>query len=251
MRTPSTSRLLAITLAWYLWNRKIGIRLFYLLIISFALNKIFKHLFDQPRPCHIDPLVGILCSNTPGFPSGGAQSAIIYAGVVWLECRKKLIRALAVLFVLIVCFTRVYLGVHYPTDILGGIVIGFLLLVLYKKGFPLFEKHWKIAALCFPVLLLLLEGAAPEKAGWFVGTAISLFGVALGLLSAEKWGTAVEKKFLHRLLQWTSVVAGLILLFIARKKLPGIALFWEFAKGYWLSFLGGWWVHQSLKSRIF
>lgn len=237
--------LIAITLAWYLWDRKIGVRLFYVLIISFILNKFFKYLFDQPRPCQIDPLVGILCSKTPGFPSGGAQSAIIYAGVVWIECRKKLLRALAVLFVLFVCFARVYLGVHYPTDILGGLVIGFILLVLYKKGFPLFERHWKWAAFGFPVILLLLEGSIPEKAGWFVGAAISLFGVAAGLLTCEKLRAAMEKNFFRRLFQWASVVAGLVLLFIAEKKLPFFALFWEFAKGYWLSFLGGWLVQHK------
>src|SRR5690349_1550683 len=64
--------LIPITLTMYLWDRKLGIRLLYLLSISFVLNKTFKIVFNQPRPCHIDPLIGILYSKNPGLPSGAA-----------------------------------------------------------------------------------------------------------------------------------------------------------------------------------
>ena len=65
--------IIAITLVWYLWDRRIGIRLFYILVISMLSNKLLKEFFHQPRPCQIDPSVGILCFSSGGFPSGALE----------------------------------------------------------------------------------------------------------------------------------------------------------------------------------
>ena len=46
----------------------------------------------------MDALVGILCTPSPGFPSGAAQSAALYVGIVVLECQKNLYRWLALVF---------------------------------------------------------------------------------------------------------------------------------------------------------
>ena len=62
--------ILVIALVWYLWDQRIGTRLLYILIISLAVNKILKGIFDLPRPCQIDPLAGILCGRRRGFPAG-------------------------------------------------------------------------------------------------------------------------------------------------------------------------------------
>ncbi|HSW86189.1 MAG TPA: phosphatase PAP2 family protein [Rhabdochlamydiaceae bacterium] len=234
-----------ITLAMYLWDRKVGIRLLYLLFISFVLNKTFKIFFNQPRPCHIDPLVGILYSKNPGLPSGAAQSAVIYVGIVWFECRKKLYKWLAVIFAIVLCFSRVYLGLHYPTDILGGMGIGFALLLLYKKGFPYFEKRWQVASISFPILLLLLGWLVPSSSTWFFDEASALFGVATGLIMGDRIGAEMQKHLGRRALQIILVISGLALLFIAEKMLPSLWLLWAFAQGYWLSFLGGWLLQEE------
>src|SRR5438128_193342 len=92
--------LIALTLIWYLWDRRIGIRLFYLLIIGTLVVQSLKVVFHQPRPCHIDPLVGIVCSSSYGFPSGGSQTAAIMGGLIVLECRRALYRWLGILFAL-------------------------------------------------------------------------------------------------------------------------------------------------------
>ena len=229
----------AIALTWYLWDRKIGIRLFYILVISFALNKILKIVFGQPRPCHVDPLVGILCFKTPGIPSGGAQSAVIYAGIVFMHCRKVLYRVLILLFAFFLCFSRVYLGVHYPTDVLGGIGVGLALLALYKWGFPLFEKRWKIAAIAFPFLLLVLGKIFSDRANWFHEFFFISLGVAIGLLLSVKTS---PKSLPFRIFQTVSVIAGVCLLMAGQKTYPAWTFLWAFAEGLWLSFLGGWWV---------
>jgi undecaprenyl-diphosphatase len=227
--------LFMIAVVWTLWDRRIGARFFYILILSFIANKLFKALFHQPRPCQIDPLVGILCKQSPGLPSGAAQTATIICGMVWLECKKPLYRALAIVFGLFLCFSRVYLGVHFPTDILAGIIIGAVLVWIYAKVFPLFGKVWKIAVLGFSLLFLCFA---------FLSISLPLFGltfgVALGLLSYEKATPKEAKSVWIRGLQTLSSLVGIFLCFAIYDRIPHGPIFLGFVQGYWLSFLGAW-----------
>ncbi|MBS0619843.1 MAG: phosphatase PAP2 family protein [Verrucomicrobia bacterium] len=231
--------ILIITCVWYLWDRKIGIRLFYLMIFSLMFNQILKGLFEWPRPCQVDPMVGILCHPTPGFPSGAAQSAVIYAGVVILECKRWLWRFLALGFAFLLCFSRVYLGVHYPSDILGGLVVGGVLLGVYKKGFPLFEKKWKRAALLFPFVLFGVGLLFDFSYGLTLHLLFTTFGVGVGLIRGEK----VKMPSLRmRLCQVGCVYGGIVALFFASRTIPSLEIIWNFGSGYWLSYLGGNWL---------
>jgi membrane-associated phospholipid phosphatase len=133
-----------VAIIMYLFNRKEGISLLFIFIISGIVNLLLKGYFDMPRPCHIDPSVGILFFKSSGFPSGAAQTATIIAGVAFAKCRRSIYKMLAVIFALFVCFSRVYLGLHYFTDILGGIAVGIGLLAIYVKLFPLVDKYWEI-----------------------------------------------------------------------------------------------------------
>jgi undecaprenyl-diphosphatase len=91
---------------------------------------ILKRMFDRPRPTVVPNLRNV----TPSFPSGHAmESAIVYLtlGAVLMrvaERRPTKIYALsvAVLLTMVIGLSRVYLGVHYPTDVIAGWAVGFL-----------------------------------------------------------------------------------------------------------------------------
>ncbi len=232
-----------IVLVWYLWNKRTGAYLFYAFIVSCILNQILKEVFHQPRPCQIDPLVGVLCFSSPGFPSGGAQTATILSGFVFFESKRIFYRWLAVIFALFVYFSRVYLGVHYPTDILGGIVVGGVILFACKTLFPVMERMWKVAAIGFPfVILLLFYLGLPVDSSLFFST----LGVGVGLLMHKK---SRGKTARVRVLQTCSVLGGLVVLFVAGAFFPAFACLWNFAKGYWLSFLGARLVRESFNKK--
>lgn len=224
-----------LTCIWYLWDQKVGVRFFYLLVISFTVNQALKYFFNHPRPCQIDPSLGMICLQEPSFPSGAAQTATLVAGIILLETKNILFRVCGLIFAFFLCVSRVYLGVHYPTDILGGIAVGGALLVLYAKGFPRFEKYWKILAFLFPLALLIVGLFLPiafSKIFYFV---CATLGCALGLLQKE---CARKKRQEIKFLPFLSVLAGLGFLFFLGYQVPRWAPFLGIVQGYWLSFLG-------------
>ena len=94
-----------------------------------VLNNLLKLLFARPRPTIVE---GIDMVSSPSFPSGHAMSAIIaYGSVAYLIARLGPTRRLrnatwvvAGLLILGIGSSRMYLGVHYPSDVLGGFLAG-------------------------------------------------------------------------------------------------------------------------------
>ncbi|MDR0568286.1 MAG: phosphatase PAP2 family protein [Spirochaetaceae bacterium] len=125
----------ALVMVGILWcvDEKKGIRLGMLAIFSLWLNGISKNLLKQPRPYHLDPSVGRGVETSYGIPSGHAQITAVFAIplAVWLGGKSGRGRLIAysgaAALNLIAGFTRVYLGLHFPTDIFAGWLLGGLI----------------------------------------------------------------------------------------------------------------------------
>ena len=97
---------------------------------DFIASGILKDLVARPRPTRVPELEGVLHlvngykSGKFGFVSSHAANTMAVALLFSLIWRNKIATVGLMLWVAANCYSRMYLGVHYPTDILGGLLIG-------------------------------------------------------------------------------------------------------------------------------
>ena len=86
---------------------------------------ILKHLFARVRPCDINTSIQLLISRPwdYSFPSGHTAASFASVTALYFSGRRRLWKA-ALLLACVIAFSRLYLYVHFPTDILGGIAVG-------------------------------------------------------------------------------------------------------------------------------
>lgn len=117
--------LLAVTLICIRRTRRVGITMLASIVIGAIIgNLILKNIIARERPCWIDPQVLLLIQNPRdySFPSGHTLVAFESAVSILQYHRRWGIAAL-ILAVVIAC-SRLYLFVHFPTDVLAGVVLG-------------------------------------------------------------------------------------------------------------------------------
>lgn len=113
---------------------KEGIRLMLLLGIVATSNFFLKNLFGQPRPLILDPSLGLVTSTSKfGLPSGAAQAATVIAMYFMNYFKKQWVVALGLFYIVLICISRVYIGMHFISDVVVGCMLGFILMKLYEK----------------------------------------------------------------------------------------------------------------------
>jgi membrane-associated phospholipid phosphatase len=105
------------------------------LLVSLYLNFTLKGLFDTERPYAIDPAVSRgpqfdATGTGPSFPSGHAQASATFWFLSALYFKRSWLYPLSVLLVVLISLSRVYLGLHFIVDIVGGIGLGVLMVLL-------------------------------------------------------------------------------------------------------------------------
>jgi len=100
---------------------------------------LFKEVFKRLRPCHnpgISHLVHIVrghCGGQYGFVSSHAANSFAVASYSLLLIRNRYYTISIIFWALLVSYSRTYLGVHYPGDILGGAILGIVLgYIIYR-----------------------------------------------------------------------------------------------------------------------
>lgn len=180
-------------LLYWCVDRRVGARLILLFLFSSCVNAVAKELAGQPRPFQYDPLVQMLSgAGGGGFPSGHTQSAVVIWGYLAWQVRKAWLWWVAGLLMVLIPLSRLYLGVHFPTDLLGGYLLGGGLLLLYLRFEPAVEA-WLAdrgifvqlaAAVAIPSLILLLS---PGIDGYQIRTSAGLMGMGVGFALERKW----------------------------------------------------------------
>jgi len=127
-------------LAWFLYkkfgNKAISLILFTALLITLSDqgSVLIKNLVMRPRPCHDNSLAFFVhtlndkCGGKYGFVSSHAANVMALLSYIVIITRNKYkyLTRIMIGYVLLVSYSRIYLGVHFPSDIVGGWIVGIL-----------------------------------------------------------------------------------------------------------------------------
>ncbi len=166
--------------------------------ISLLVNALLKDLTLEPRPYTLDPtLASEAAQKTAGgysFPSGHAQVTATLWGLMAWQLAKRWFWVLAVVLTVLVGFSRIYLGVHYLGDVLGGLAIGAVLVALggllpinlARANLSSGPILWGIA-----VVLAVVAFFLPEESGRALGLLVAFLLSSFAFSAPTTWPSRV------------------------------------------------------------
>jgi len=179
------------SLIFWCYDRRMGIRALYVIMFSAYVALLAKPLFGMPRP---PEYLHKITENDFGFPSGHALVSSGFWGYMGFRIKSSRIIIAGAIAVFLVSLSRIYLGVHYPGDIVGGVVFGLTVAFLFYKGetgiTSLFEKQDRttkyLIAFFLPTILVLIASLQGELVKEQIEFGLVMASIGVGYLLEEE-----------------------------------------------------------------
>lgn len=217
--------IIVIALLYWLYDKRFGEQLVFTALTSAVGNAVLKSVVLRPRPyttgqvsrVELDnPFVSTLgLDDNMSFPSGHSQSSASFFATLGLHFRKTWVRVLCAVAILLVMLSRLYLGVHYPTDVLAGMLLGLLFCFAvnwvytrhYAKRYLFFGAYALLSIVC---ALLLQNESVCKISGAMTGAVIALVLEAAYIRCEIKPG--IRNKVLRALIGLVCILLPYLLL---------------------------------------
>ncbi|AOM82542.1 phosphatase PAP2 family protein [Salisediminibacterium beveridgei] len=209
---------LMIPFVYWTLSRRIGFSLFYVFLLSAFVNSFIKITMAIPRPVGTEGIESIFVESAEvgshypndAFPSGHAQGSSALWTYLALVVRHPLFTGFAVLLVLAISFSRLYTGLHWPSDVIAGLVIGVAIAI---SGYFIFLRIHKIPAIVFLIAAILIPAGMlwllPETEGFQYGGI--LIGATLGFVFQLMWlPELTETSWLRKIIAF---ILGIVITF--------------------------------------
>ncbi len=152
-----------VILALVFWciDKRYGYKLSFAFLFSGVINGVVKSIVNAPRPIGMEGIRSLRVETATGtsFPSGHTQNITSFLVSLMKQLRRFWVYVIGAVLILLVAVSRLYLGVHWPADVLGGIAIGALAVILADAAFEFAEKRhikWMHLLLLVPVMAIVV-----------------------------------------------------------------------------------------------
>jgi membrane-associated phospholipid phosphatase len=168
-------------LLYWCVDTALGLRVGLILLFSTWLNDVLKILFNDPRPYWISTDMNAYANEASfGVPSGHSQTAVAVWGMIAYYVNRRWVWVSCVVVMILIGLSRMYIGVHFPTDVLIGWLVGGILLVCFIKFWNPVADWLKRLTFVRQVLVAFLVSLG------FIGT------VQLSIFSLGDWSMPEE-----------------------------------------------------------
>ena len=152
LRNPLTWIPLYLFIIWYFFKKAVSkgwqIVLFSLVCVALtdSVSTLFKNIFERARPCYDTEISGLVrhlidCGGEYSFPSSHAANHFGLA-TFWFWCVLKITGKKwnwLWIWASLICYAQIYVGKHFPSDILAGVLLGILIGTTMSKTYELFD----------------------------------------------------------------------------------------------------------------
>jgi membrane-associated phospholipid phosphatase len=129
--------ILMVPILYLCYDRIFGIKIAVAILSTSLFNSLAKFIFESERPTNLSQEIlntrsNFIFESSYGFPSGHSHVSILVWGIIFLHFKNNYIRVLSIFLILFTPFSRLYTGVHFPGDVIGGFIMGFLSLAIIE-----------------------------------------------------------------------------------------------------------------------
>ncbi|MDP2424766.1 MAG: phosphatase PAP2 family protein [bacterium] len=159
---------------YWVYDKKVGERVGIIVFISLVLNGVIKTLFRRLRPYQVDAEIVNIRPETAGgysFPSGHTQGAATVFSSLAFYLKKRWLNIVVGVIIFLVAVSRLYIGVHYLTDVVVAVILGVGLSYVFYKFFSGKEDLSKVyqwtllASFCLLAIVYVIHLFTPESIG--------------------------------------------------------------------------------------
>jgi membrane-associated phospholipid phosphatase len=240
---------LILPLIYWCFSKTTGFRLFYIFMLSVYVNSFLKIAFAVTRPIGAEGVNNLFVSSAEvgshyphdSFPSGHAQGSATLWGYLAYTSRSAIFMISAFILILLISVSRLYTGLHWPTDIIVGISLGFgiILVAVFVDKFlsSLGDGIKWILAIVVPITLVLVF---PEEEGFkFSGI---LLGAGVGyLLEGKLVNMKISRSIIRKVVAFAVGIAGMFAIQVGLKEVFPEQYIFDFIRygfiGFWGLFL--------------
>lgn len=178
---------------YYLYDKNLAKKIMIALSTSLVFNGIFKSLFMAKRPFQFEDkgYLKKFQNSSDGatgssFPSGHSQNAGAFFTSIFMNFKKKWIKIFSICMAILVPISRLYLGVHFPGDVVIGLILGISIAIIMNLVYPKLENKIVylgysigMVVLCIPFIIINWNNALVadffKSTGLFISVVLSFY----------------------------------------------------------------------------